>query len=85
MAEKNCVVQPTTHLMFSVNDSHTPSISIAIAIEMEGVWPQHYSVHNAVGFYYCRVTMFWNLIGTANSLATEVHVAVWTHRSCVIT
>ena len=38
------------------------------------------SMHYAIGFYCCRVTTFWNLIGTANFQAAEV--TVWTRRSC---
>ena len=38
------------------------------------------SMHDAIGFYYCHVMMFWNLIGTANFLAVEV--TVWTLVSC---
>ena len=37
-------------------------------------------MHYAIGFYCCHVTMFWNLIGTANFQAAEV--TVWTRGSC---
>ena len=39
------------------------------------------SVGCAIGFY-CHVTTFWNLIGTANFQAEEV--TVWSHRSCQV-
>jgi len=38
------------------------------------------SMHYAIGFYCYHVTMFWNLIGTANFQAAEV--TVWTRGSC---
>ena len=38
------------------------------------------SIHDAIRFYCCHVTMFSNLIGTANFLAVEV--TVWTCGSC---
>jgi len=38
------------------------------------------SMHYAIGFYCCHVTMFWNLIGTANFQAAAV--TVWTGGSC---
>ena len=38
------------------------------------------SMQKAIGFYYCHVTTFWNLICTSNILATEV--TVLTRVSC---
>ena len=38
------------------------------------------SVHDAIEFYYCHVTMFWHLIGTSNFQAVEV--TVWTCECC---
>ena len=37
------------------------------------------SMHDAIGFYCCHVTTFWNLTGTANFQAAEI--TVWTRQT----